>query len=844
MVLRAKTDTREDADTRKQVIIMPDRMLPSRPLLPLCWPSRLGQTRRPGRTRLAERMPPAEWTGLARRTALLLLCAAPLCTAARADGLMCPSEPPSLASPLKETPPSLASGFDISSDRFSLGKNGNLVLQGHVVVRQGDRQIAADEAHYDRATNSLSVNGSITYRDPLVQLAGSAGKYSPTAGAEVKGASFDLRSRPGHGSAQQLDLTPKGILDLKGVTFTTCQKPDESWQLKASSLKLDTAKQVGTGRDASIDFEGVPILYLPWLSFPLSNARKSGFLFPSVGNSSLSGIELQVPYYWNIAPNADLTFSPMYYSRRGVDLAGQARFLTQSQSGDIDWHYLPDDTLAGSGRSFVTLDDTAYLPEDLRVRVSAADVSDPKYFEDFGTGPESTSTAFLQRLIEITYRDENWNVGAEAQQYQPVAVDLQVPGEYLPEEYRPYSLAPRLYADGNFGWGPDQIVRYGFDSEVVDFTRAVGVTGWRLNLKPTVGLDFEDPGYFLRSTLAWDLTQYELDSALAGTDRSPSRSVPSASFDTGLRFDRLLGAGGAKTLTLEPRVLYLYVPYRNQESLPLFDTALPDLNLVELFRTNRYVGLDRLSDANQVTAGLTTRLLDTQSGKQYLTATLGQTYYIDAPRVELPGESLDGRRDSDLVGEVVLSAYQNWNASLNVEWNPAESQVERTFAQLQYKPGPESVVNVVYRYQRNVVLPSALATPDETPIIPGDLDLPAEPGSSLAAAESLGSTVGQSLDQAEISGAWPIGDHWHVLARWVYDLDSHSSLDRLAGFEYRACCWRIRLLARRYLINGTGQQDTAFIFQLQLSGLGGVGPATDAFLGSAIRGYSPPSSSR
>lgn len=747
----------------------------------------------------------------------------------------CPSEVPLGAPTAKETKPDVNAKVDITADSggAALGAADQFDVQGHVEVRQGDRTVTADEAHYDQKTGALTVKGSVVYQDPIVRLSGRSGSYSPSKGAGVSSAQFELLQRSARGSASSIDLTPEGILDLRGVTFTTCPRTAESWRLHAGALTLDTQRQVGTGRDASIDFEGVPILYLPWFSFPIGSERKSGFLFPSIGNSSLSGFELQVPYYWNIAPNADLTFSPMLYTRRGIDLAGDARFLTSDQSGELTWHFLPDDRLAGQGidalaasdRSFVRLRDTVNLPDDVRIAVDAANVSDVDYFQDFGTGPEVTSTAFVERRAIASYRDEYWNLGAEAQQYQTIDVAL-------PELYRPYARTPRLYADGDFGWGSSDLFRYGFDSELVNFTRAVGLTGWRLDARPHIGFDYEDPGYFVRSSIAWRYTTYSLDNTAPGENRSPSRSLPIATFESGLDFEG--PAGGGRTLTLEPRLQYLYVPYRNQDDLPLFDTALPDLNLVELFRTNRYVGADRVSDADQVTAGVTTRLLS-GSGQQYLTATLGQAYEFETPRVQLPGELLDDRKTSDVVGEVVVSAFKNWNVDLNLQWNPAASQAERTFVQLQFKPGAESVINVAYRYQRSIVLPTDY-------VIPG-VGLPPTIGVGYE---------NQSLDQAEVSGAWPVARHWNVLARMVYDLNVHQGLDRLFGFEYSACCWRVRLLARRYLINGvgtsvgtsTGQQDTAFLFQVQLSGLAGVGPATDAFLGTAIRGYSPASSSR
>ncbi|HTW38328.1 MAG TPA: LPS assembly protein LptD [Steroidobacteraceae bacterium] len=836
-------------------------MLPLRPSPPLCGPSRPRQLDRRALGSLAA------WTlatlplcGVSQAQQSQLLDDPPL----RPDAPFCPSDVRAGAGPFaKETRPNPNAKLDITADQLLYNLTGNATLDGNVVVRQGDREVRSDHAQYDRATGDVTVRGSVTYQDPIVRLSGSNGKYSPTAGTEVHSAQFSLIQRYGRGSANLLELSPQGILDLRGVRFTTCPVADQSWQLRAKDLSLDTNRQSGTGRDAVVDFQGVPILYLPWFSFPLSNERKSGFLFPSAGNSSVNGIELQVPYYWNLAPNADATFSPEIYSHRGVDLAGEARFLTDDQNGELQWHFLPDDqrfeteaqdlvnagqqaglpvsSIGSNDRSFVTFHDLVTLPDDMRVLIDAANVSDPLYFQDFGSGPETTSTAFLQRLAQLTYRDEHWNLGAAAQQYQPVSVDLPVPSEYLPDEYRPYARAPWLWADGDFGFGPGELLRYGIDSELVDFIRS-GLSGWRLDLMPHVGLDYEDPGYFIRSTFDWRYTQYELGNTLPDQSSSPSRSLPIASFDTGLKLERPWE--NDRTLTLEPRMFYLYVPYRNQDDLPLFDTALPDLNTVELFRDNRYVGADRQSDADQVTLGLTSRLVASDTGLQYFSATLGQSYYLETPRVELPGETLDGRADSDLVGEFVLSAYKNWNVNVNLEWNPATDQEERTFAQLQFKPGDESVINLAYRYQRDVVLPSALATPGEIPAVLGEVPPQQEVCKATGLPQEQVCTLNQSLNQSELSAAWPISHGWHLLGRWVYDYDSHEGIDRLAGFEYRACCWRVRLLYRRYLINGTGQEDTAFMFQIQLSGLAGVGPATDAFLGTAIQGYSPPSLTR
>jgi LPS-assembly protein len=538
---------------------------------------------------------------------------------------------------------------------------------------------------------------------------------------------------------------------------------------------------------------GVPLIYLPWVSFPLGNERKSGFLFPGVGNTSSSGLQLSVPYYWNIAPNADFTFQPIEYSKRGPDLGGELRFLTPGQHGTLDWNYLPHDSDFGGYRSRVRLTDVAELPHDLRLGVNAENVSDTRYFEDFSQGPEGASTAFVERRATLSYRGPHWSIDGEAQQYQTIDYTLAITD-------RPYARVPRIAVSADYRLGAAQLVRYGFDSELVDFQRAIGVTGWRADITPAVALDLTGPGYFMRPALAWRATQYQLDNLAPGEARSPSRTVAIASFDTGLVFERDSGSRHQRKLTLEPRILYLDVPYRNQDQLPVFDTALPDLHPVELFRTNRYVGADRVGDANQVSAGVTSRLLDAHDGRQFLAATVGQTYYFQTPRVTVPGEVPTTGKRSDFVAQLTVTAFQHWSADAGVQWNPQSESSQRTQVNLQYKPASDSVINLGYRYQRDV------------------------------------------FEQVELSGAWPIRSRWNVFVRDVYSVRDHVGLERFAGFEYRACCWRVRLGARHYVNSrdSSRPQETGVWLQLELAGLASVGSASDASLAEAIRGYTPP----
>jgi LPS-assembly protein len=681
--------------------------------------------------------------------------------------------------------------IEITSDRATIGVDGDATLQGNVRVRQGDRELDAEDVAYDAERNAFRVEGGVEYRDPIVRARGSGGSYSATGGAHFSDAEFELPARPARGAAERIELAPNGLVQLDDVSFTTCPVTDQDWRLRAQHITLDTRTRTGTGRGARVDFLGVPLVYLPWLSFPLGNQRKTGFLFPSVGNSSRSGFELSVPFYWNIAPNYDLTLEPVLYGKRGVKGAARFRYLTRRHEGSLAVDYLPSDRLfVDEDRSLVGIVHRTDLSRGWRLTVDAQNVSDDFYFEDFGQGTSGTSIPFVERSIALSYRDEHWSLLAEAQDFQTI-------DRTLPETDLPYARAPRLLAGGEWTLPAYPAVQYGFDGELVRWERSIGVEGWRFDFEPRLVLDLAAPGFFLRPAASLRWIGYSLERRASGEPESPTRSIPQASLDTGLVFERLVGSNATERLTLEPRLLYLYTPFREQSDLPLFDTSLPDLNLVQLFSLNRFVGGDRVADANQLSVGLTTRLLDASDGTQFLSATLGQTVYFDTPSVRLPEETLEDREQSDLIAQLTLTAYRDWNVDFGLQWNPEARTNERSQLQLQYRPSGERVVNLAYRQQRD------------------------------------------RLEQAEFSGAWPVGERWNAFARIVHSLREDKTLEQFAGFEYRACCWRLRAVGRRFVSSRTGERDTGIYVQLELSGLASVGVPADAFLEEAIRGYSP-----
>ncbi len=728
---------------------------------------------------------------------LLLAMALQIPALAQTDEPDCPVTAAADANPPEPTADAPAAPADdrvtieADDDDFSFDVNGNAVLSGNVVMRQGGKVIRADRLEYNAKSGQAKLVGGVEFSSPELKVRGNSGEYSPALGAKFEGAQFELPTRNARGAARSMQVDADGTVTLEGVSFTTCPVSDVAWQLNSRNIVIDTQARNGTGRGTSVELKGVPIIYLPWMTFPVGPQRKSGFFFPSIGGSSRNGAEFMLPYYWNIRPNVDFMAEPTWYGKRGVDFAGSLRYLTPRQRGTLDFNYLPGDDVEGIDRTHVHLQHVAELPGDWRFRIDATDVGDSRYFEDFAHGPEGTSVPFTERLAEASYRDEHWNVRAQVQDFQTIDEDL-------PNEDRPYARTPRVLASGD--WDMAQAaIDYGFDAEFVNFERNLGVTGWRMDVAPRVGFDWSAPGFFVRPSAGYRYTQYGLKDEAPGTDDSPTRSLPFASLDAGLVFERTAGSHGQRRMTLEPRALYLYTPYRDQSQLPLFDTGLPDLNLVQLFRANRYVGADRVNDANQIAVGLTTRLFNADSGAQYLSASIGQSYYFEPPRVVLPDEPVATRDTSDFIAQVSLSAYKNWNVEAGLQWNPEDTRSERSQFRLQYRPDGQHVLNLSYRAQRDV------------------------------------------LEQTEISGAWPLGKRWNAYARAVYSLRDSELLERFAGFEYQACCWRLRAVARRSISNREGTQETSFYIQLELKGLSSVGNA-DAFLEHAIRGYSPETS--
>lgn len=676
--------------------------------------------------------------------------------------------------------------FESGVGDISLGGNG--ILADGVLIRRDDDYLAADSASFDAQNGIIELQGDVQYSGISSSVRGQGARFDYELGnIRFTDSEFELPDNRGHGQAGLLEIDKSGKISLKKVDYTSCPPGNEDWLIRAGSIQLDSVSGIGTAKNLRLEFQGVPILYAPYLSFPITDARKSGILIPDFGTSGRSGTDVRVPYYWNIATNYDATITPRLLTKRGFQLNTEFRYLTRSSEGAVDVHYLPDDNAFNADRTYATVRNTTMLPADFRFRLDAQDVSDVQYFEDLGESQSTSSITFLNRAATIDRYSKHWTMVATAQAYQ--VLDTNLVGTD-----RPYRRLPQITIDG---FWPDLYrgLDFRLSNELTRFDRDVGVTGWRYHTEPSLRLPIRKAGYFIEPEAAFSYTNYKLSNTDPGADESPNRAVPRFSLDAGAKFERPFGRGKNWVHTLTPRFLYVHTPFRDQDALPVFDTIEPDFNLVQIFRKSPLVGIDRVADLDQVTLGITNRIVDASSGKTLISATLGQTRYLSSQGVSLPGSPPRPSESSDYVAELEVRLADHWNLDFGHQWNSDSSQTVKSEFRLQYQPEAGKVVNLAYRFRED------------------------------------------SLEQADFSWAWPITRRWNVVGRYNYSLRDQTTLERFVGLEYESCCWAARIVSRRYISRRDGTSDSSVAIQLELKGLTSVGDPADKRLERGILGY-------
>ena len=614
----------------------------------------------------------------------------------------------------------------------------------------------------------------------------------------------------GHGAASRMDFEGEGKYRLTDATYSTCAPVagrDPDWFVRTTDLRLDYDAEEGTARDATLVFLGTPILYSPWLNFSLNNERKSGLLTPTAGSTSKGGLEFTQPFYWNIAPNMDATVAPRIMDKRGTLWNGEYRYLEPGYSGTIHGQYLNHDKLEDMRRSSYSMQHRQNFGYGFHGTLDLNGVSDDTFFSDLGSGSAIVSRTNLLRQGTLTYGGGWWSANLLAQRYQT----LQDPD--LPPVTEPYRRLPQLTVSASRGDLPLGM-SFAFQGEYVDFRSANPTTdeGKRITLYPQFSLPLQTdifsitPKVGLHST-RYDLeTRYNLAGAVTGGPDTMTRNVPMFSLDSGVTFERgFEWQGKSLTQTLEPRLYYLYVPNRDQNRMPVFDTGITDYNFAQTFAENRYSGGDRIGDANQLTAMLSSRLLDPETGAETMRASFGQRFYFTDQKVGLPAtatspaEQLRTDRYADLLGSFSGRIMEKTYADANLQYSPQVRRMERFNLGARYQPEAGKVLNAGYRYTRDQLT---------------------QPG----------------LSQVDVSGQWPLAGGWHGVGRINYSIKESRMIETVAGLEYDGGCWIGRVVFQR-LATQEKDSNTSFFVQLEFNGFAKVGTNPLEMLKRNVPGY-------
>ncbi|WP_345812874.1 LPS-assembly protein LptD [Paraburkholderia sp. PREW-6R] len=684
----------------------------------------------------------------------------------------------------------------------------DLAAKGAAEVRRNTFVIKADALHYDQDTDMADAYGQVHVNNNGATFAGpEAHMRVDSSEGFMTAPKYHFNMTGGSGSADRVDLLDNERSVFTNGTYTACECADDpAWYIKGSEFDFDTGADEGVAHNGVLFFQGVPVFASPWLSFPLSGERRSGILPPTFSLSSSNGFELSVPYYFNIAPNRDLTVTPRLISKRGVQLQTTFRYLSPTYSGSITGEFLPDDHLTKTNRYALYIQHNQNFGDGFGGYIYYNKVSDNTYPEDLSSSVNQfmNGTQLLyQQEAGLTYNNGPWSVLAREQHWQTLTPSV-----------APYGREPQLnvkYAKYNVG-GFD----YGAEADYTNFriTTADMTEGQRVMFNPYLSYSVVGPGYFVTPKVQWHFASYNLRNigtdVPVGTPKNFTESIPTLSFDTGLIFDRSVRIFGEDYIqTLEPRLYYVYTPYRNQESAPLFDTADSDFGLAEIFTPNTFVGNDRIADANRLTAAITTRFINPATGDERARFVIAQQYYFQDQRVTLlPTQTSTQATHSDLIAGASLKLGAGFASETAFQYNADNNQLVKTSVGFGFSPGTGRVINVGYRYTR------ANTTLDNQPI-----------------------------NQLLISGQWPLTHRVYGVGRFNYDLGGHRIVDGLVGLQYDADCWTLGAGIQRYAnglnTSGQNQSSTRFLAQLTFKGLSSVDNGLISAFRNSVAGYTP-----
>ncbi len=672
----------------------------------------------------------------------------------------------------------------IDAQSFIPQDNKTLKIGGNVCISTSEQSISTQELIYDNNSQKITIDNKLKYQDKTQKIYAQSAKINLANNrAELSNVTYQFQASNANGAAKLL-TTQESTSHLDDLSYSTCPIDNQQWYIKAQSADLDEESETGTFRKMTLRFKGIPILYLPYAKMPLTNKRQSGLLVPEISNSSTNGLDIALPYYFNITENMDATITPRYLSKRGVMIGTQFRYLGKSFNGEINAEYLPNDRLDKVDRGLVDYKHKQRLSSQWFLNARLRHVSDNQYFEDFGNNVNTTAQAFVYSYLTINGYGDHWNFNGKLNDYQIISDTIGLVSQ-------PYQTLPKL--SYNYFIDNNSLLRYGFNSQWVNFYKEKSITATRLDLMPYIEKSFQNNYSSLTPRLAYRTTNWDYSNTEFSTQSNltSSRSLPIASLDYTLNFEKSFDDGSFSTI--EPHLYYLYAPYRNQQDIPLFDSRNLTFGNSLLFLPNAFSGADRQSDANQLSVAISQRHFDNQ-GKESWNFTLGQIAYFNDRKVQTDN-TIETRSTSPIITEFNYF-YRNWKATMSVHWDTQVNKSERALFKIQHKGNNNSLFNFAYRFRQG------------------------------------------KIEQLDTSVVLPIGKNKRFISRWNYSLDANKTIEAIAGFEFKNCCWAARIIGRRHIFNEDGDSTNGIYFELQLDGLGAIGRNPRRLLKQSILGYS------
>ncbi|MCG8312968.1 MAG: LPS assembly protein LptD [Pseudomonadales bacterium] len=699
--------------------------------------------------------------------------------------------------------------IEATADHYESDALGKITLTGDVIIQQGNRQLESDQISIQQQTRETHLQGNVRIRQAGMLMTGETAELNLNdKNLSLENAEYVVHESHIRGTANKVYNENENTLVFEQSSYTTCEPNDNAWRFEANDIRLNKDSGWGTAKHAVVRVKDVPVFYFPWLMFPIDDRRQSGFLFPSFSRGEDNGTTIALPYYLNLAPNYDATITPRQMTERGSQLEGEFRYLTTFGEGELGAAYLADDAAYNDqSRDLMLWKHGGYFSKNWYTRIDYTRVSDQDYFSDLATSLNTKTQTHLDQEAELGYSQGDWRGLIKVERFQTL-------NKLIDDDNLPYRKMPQFKLNGTLGIADSGF--YGlWKSEATRFEHPkedfAGISeASRFTLSPGIEYRYRKPWAQVTPRLRVIQSHYDFSSDNPEQELREDQTLYTATLDSQLFLERSFAWGDtAFVQTLEPRLFYLYTPYKEQNHREVFDSGRFTFNYYQLFRENRFSGYDRYGDANQISLGVTSRFIEDALGTERFSVSVGQTFYLDDRRVQLDATTeAETTKRSSLAGLLEWYLTDRLHLRSDLLWDEEQNNLDQTSATLTYRPSNQGLLNLSYRYL--------------------------DDGTNLSNSDKI--------KQTDLSFVWPVTDKWSLLGRWGYDMEYERSFENLVGVEYNSCCWQVRMVNRRYLKEDNNDPESVeaqqgIFLQFQLKGLGGVGNELDGVLSDSINGF-------